>query len=97
MCRINYSWILWIPILPVTASVGDQIAQVQYAGGAPGEVAGVIQINVKIPRGVQAGSAVPISVQVGRITSQAGVTIRGGRELTNSRIWGGARSPNPHI
>ena len=47
----------------------------QYAGGAPGEVAGVMQINVQIPSGITPGNAVPVVVQVGNATSQAGVTI----------------------
>ncbi len=63
------------PILPVTATVGGQPATVQYAGGAPGLVAGVMQINVQIPSGVTPGSAVPVVVQVGTVTSQSGVTI----------------------
>ncbi len=62
-------------VLPVTATVGGQSATVLYAGGAPGLVAGVLQINVQIPSGVQAGNAVPISVQVGAVASQPGVTI----------------------
>jgi trimeric autotransporter adhesin len=63
------------PIIPVTATIGGQPATVQYAGGAPGLVAGVMQINVQIPGGTAAGSAVPIVVQVGTVSSQPGVTI----------------------
>jgi hypothetical protein len=47
----------------------------QYAGGAPGKVAGVMQVNVQIPSGVQPSSAVPIDIQVGGVSSQLGVTI----------------------
>ncbi len=63
------------PNLAVSATVGGQVAQVQYAGGAPGEVAGVMQVNVQIPSGIQTGNAVPVSIQVGTISSQPGVTI----------------------
>ena len=63
------------PILPITVNIGGQSVQPQYAGGAPGEVAGVMQINVQVPGGIQAGSAVPITVQVGSVSSQPGVTI----------------------
>jgi uncharacterized protein (TIGR03437 family) len=63
------------PVLPVTVTIGGQTAQVQYAGGAPGEVAGVMQVNVTIPSGVQTGSAVPVVLQVGTAISQAGVTL----------------------
>jgi len=63
------------PALPVGATVGDQSAEVLYAGGAPGIVEGIIQVNVKIPGGVAAGDAVPVVLQVGHRQSQAGITI----------------------
>ena len=48
--------------------------QPQYAGAAPGQVAGVLQINVQIPTGLTAG-AVPIVLQVGGLSSPSGLTI----------------------
>jgi uncharacterized protein (TIGR03437 family) len=63
------------PSLPVSVTIGGQTVKPQYAGGAPGEVAGVMQINVQIPSGIQAGNAVPVVVQVGSVSSQPGVTI----------------------
>ena len=66
------------PNLPVSVTIGGQTIsgpQLQYAGGAPGEIAGVMQINVRIPSGITPGSAVPIVIQVGNATSQTGVTI----------------------
>lgn len=63
------------PVLPVTVTIGEQRAEVQYAGGAPGLVAGVMQINVQIPSGIQTGNAVPVMVTVGSASSQTGVTI----------------------
>jgi uncharacterized protein (TIGR03437 family) len=63
------------PILPVTAQIGGQAAQVLYAGGAPGIVAGVLQVNVSIPIGVPTGPAVPVTLQVGSQSTQAGITI----------------------
>jgi uncharacterized protein (TIGR03437 family) len=63
------------PVLPVSVTVGGRVAQVQYAGGAPGLVAGVMQINVQIPSGISSGSAVPVMVNVGSALSQAGVTL----------------------
>jgi len=44
----------------VTCTIGGSNAPVQYAGGAPGLVAGLMQVNVQIPAGIQAGSAVPV-------------------------------------
>jgi len=65
-----------VPDLPVGVTIGGvTVSNLQYAGGAPGEVAGLLQINVQIPRGVQAGSTVPVSVQIGSAYSQGGVTI----------------------
>jgi uncharacterized protein (TIGR03437 family) len=63
------------PVLPVTVTIGGQNAQILYAGGAPGLVAGLMQINVRIPSGIQTGPAVPVAVRVGNASSQAGVTI----------------------
>jgi len=63
------------PVLPVTAQIGGQSAPVLYAGGAPGIVAGVLQINVSIPAGAPAGPAVPVTLQVGSQATQSGVTV----------------------
>jgi uncharacterized protein (TIGR03437 family) len=48
---------------------------VQYAGSAPGEIAGLLQVNAVVPQGVGPGSVVPVTVSVGGIASQAGVRI----------------------
>jgi uncharacterized protein (TIGR03437 family) len=64
------------PNLPVGVTIGGQRAQlIQYAGGVPGQVAGLLQINVQIPGGIQTSSQVPVVVQVGTGSSQSGVTI----------------------
>ena len=63
------------PILPVSVTIGGQTVTPNYAGGAPGNVAGLMQVNVQIPSGIQTGSAVPVLLQVGNTSSQAGVTI----------------------
>ena len=63
------------PLLPVTATIGGIGATVQYAGSAPGEVAGLLQVNVVVPQGISRGVAVPVTVSVGGIASQSGVTI----------------------
>jgi uncharacterized protein (TIGR03437 family) len=62
-------------LLPVTASIGGIGATVQYAGEAPGEVAGLMQVNVLVPQGASPGPTVPVTINVGGIVSQAGVTI----------------------
>jgi uncharacterized protein (TIGR03437 family) len=63
------------PNLPVSVTIGGQTVQPQYAGGAPSEVAGALQVNVQIPTGIQTGNAVPVVLKVGNASSQAGVTI----------------------
>uniref|UniRef100_Q01U05 NHL repeat containing protein n=1 Tax=Solibacter usitatus (strain Ellin6076) TaxID=234267 RepID=Q01U05_SOLUE len=62
------------PVASVKVTIAGQNATVQFAGGAPGSVAGAIQVNAQIPAGV-AGNAVPVVVQVGTSNSQPGVTI----------------------
>src|SRR5665213_440080 len=64
-----------MPVLPVTATVGGQTATVAYAGAAPTSVAGLMQVNIQIPAGVQTGAAVPVTVSVGGIAAQSGVTL----------------------
>jgi uncharacterized protein (TIGR03437 family) len=63
------------PLLPVTATIGGVNATVQYAGGVPSLVAGVLQVNVKVPQGVKSGGTVPIIISIGGVASQANVTL----------------------
>jgi uncharacterized protein (TIGR03437 family) len=58
------------PTLPVAATVGGRIANVLYAGAAPGFIAGVMQINVKLPVGLT-GGAMPLVVKVGDAPSES--------------------------
>jgi hypothetical protein len=52
------------PTSSVSITIGGMPAQVQYAGGAPGEVAGMMQVNAQIPGGIQTGNAVPVVLQI---------------------------------
>jgi uncharacterized protein (TIGR03437 family) len=63
------------PIANVTATVGGIPATVQYAGGVFGGVAGLMQVNVLIPAGVQPGGYVPVVLQVGTASSNLGTWI----------------------
>lgn len=63
------------PLLNVAVTIGGQPAEVAYAGAAPFLVAGVFQINVKIPEDAPSG-AVPIVVRVGSFASQEGITVQ---------------------
>ncbi len=63
------------PVLNVSATVDGLPAKVEYLGAAPYFVAGVFQMNIRIPDGVTPGSAVPVVVKVGEMESPAVVTI----------------------
>jgi uncharacterized protein (TIGR03437 family) len=63
------------PAAAVSVTIGGQSVTPQYAGQAPTAVAGVMQINAQIPSGIQTGTAVPVVVQVGGVSTQAGVTV----------------------
>jgi uncharacterized protein (TIGR03437 family) len=60
------------PVLPVSVTVGGIPVTPAYAGAAPTEVLGLMQIVVQIPPGVQPGGYVPVQLQVG-----SGSTVRG--------------------
>ena len=62
------------PVLPVTLTIGGISAHLDYAGGAPGEIAGMMQINAQVPAGLPAGP-VPVLLQVGSAASPSGVTL----------------------
>jgi uncharacterized protein (TIGR03437 family) len=63
------------PALPVSVLVGGAAANVVYAGGAPGFVAGLLQVNFQLPEGVPSGPAVPVVLQVGKIADPQSLTI----------------------
>ena len=59
-------------VLTVSVTVGGMPATFQYAGGAPGRIAGLMQLNVQIPNGVQTGGYVPVVLQVGDASTTPG-------------------------
>ncbi len=63
------------PDQTVRVTIGGVDATVQYAGGAPGLVAGVMQVNVVVPPQVLPGQAAPVVLSVGGISSPATATI----------------------
>jgi len=62
------------PLANVTVSIGGVGATVQYAGSAPGDVAGVLQVNAAIPASIAPGTQ-PVVLTIGGVASQAGVTV----------------------
>jgi uncharacterized protein (TIGR03118 family) len=67
--------ILREPILPVSLTIGGQTAQVLYAGGAPGSISGVMEVEAVVPAGLTATGAVPVVLTVGAVNSQGNVTV----------------------
>lgn len=64
------------PVLPLSVTIGGIPARVEYAGGVPGQVTGLFQLNVVVPEGVTTGDAVPVVVSAGMFSSPAtGVTV----------------------
>jgi uncharacterized protein (TIGR03437 family) len=62
------------PVQKVTVNIGGIPADVLYAGAAPTLVAGVMQINVRIPANALSGN-VALDVVVGTTHSRPGVTV----------------------
>jgi uncharacterized protein (TIGR03437 family) len=60
--------------LTTTVTIGGVNAQVLYAGAAPGEVNGVVQINAIVPLTATPG-VTPVSVTIAGAASQPGVTL----------------------
>jgi uncharacterized protein (TIGR03437 family) len=63
-----------VPVLPVTVGINDGGAEVLSAGGAPGQVAGIMRVVARIPVDAPSGST-KISIGLGEYFSQPGVTV----------------------
>jgi uncharacterized protein (TIGR03437 family) len=61
--------------LPVSVSIGGLDAPVTYAGGVPGSIAGLTQINAQVPASLTPGNGIPIVIKIGGVSSSNGVTI----------------------
>jgi len=62
-------------VAPVVVRAGGVRCEIEYAGLAPGQVAGLVQVNVRLPAEMPAGAAVPLQVEVGGQPAQPGVTL----------------------
>jgi uncharacterized protein (TIGR03437 family) len=63
-----------MPLLAVGVTINGASVPYEYAGEAPGLVAGMMQLNVQIPATAPSGN-LPITVSIGGNTSQKGVTV----------------------
>jgi uncharacterized protein (TIGR03437 family) len=64
-----------VPALPVRVTVGGQAADIIYAGAAPHAVAGLLQVNFRVPANAPIGNAVPLVLTVGDRRSSESVTM----------------------
>jgi len=63
------------PLLPVSATVGGKVVKIQYAGGAPGYIAGLMQVNVQLPAGMASGPS-QLVLHIGGFTTTVTVAVR---------------------
>jgi uncharacterized protein (TIGR03437 family) len=66
-----------LPPNSITVMLGDTTlpaSNIQYAGLSPGSISGLYQINILIPSTAPTGE-VPVTVKIGGLQTQAGVTI----------------------
>lgn len=63
------------PVQTVSLTIGGRPAEILYAGAAPNYVAGLMQLNVRIPTDAPLGEQVPVLLTIGNRTSPAGVTM----------------------
>jgi large repetitive protein len=63
-----------IPLSNITATINGVNAPVIWAGAAPNNVTGVIQVDITVPSGVT-GNALPLAVTINGVQSPAGSTV----------------------
>jgi uncharacterized protein (TIGR03437 family) len=67
--------LLPLAVAHCSVTVGGTTVVADYCGEAPGSTAGLVQMNVKVPQSIAPGSAVPVTITIGGVTSQSGVTL----------------------
>lgn len=60
---------------PVSLRIGGKPAELKYAGPAPGQVSGVLQINAVVPADAPSGDAVSVYLVIGNNSSPQGATL----------------------
>jgi uncharacterized protein (TIGR03437 family) len=63
------------PVAPVSVEIGGLPAAIEYAGAAPTNMPGLMQINARLDRAVPPGDQVPVRVRIGSNWSQNSVTL----------------------
>ena len=62
-------------LTPIRVTIAGKDADIVYAGAAPTQVNGMVQINARIPSATQPGDSVPITITAGNATSPATATV----------------------
>ena len=75
------------PLLPIAINVGGAPANYEFAGEAPGLVAGTLQLNVMIPPTLTVTGNVPLVVTIGSASTQGGVTVNIGSPAVARDPW----------
>jgi uncharacterized protein (TIGR03437 family) len=55
--------------------IGDRQLETTFVGSAPGQISGLLQINARIPFDLTPGDSLPVTLFVGSMQSQPGVTV----------------------
>jgi uncharacterized protein (TIGR03437 family) len=63
------------PRLPVRLTVGGARAEILFVGAAPHAVAGLLQVNFRVPKDAPMGDAVPLVLSIGDAISSPDATI----------------------
>jgi len=58
-----------------SATIGGVATTLNYCGETPGFTAGLVQVNALVPESISPGGAIPVTITIGGVTSQAGVTL----------------------
>jgi uncharacterized protein (TIGR03437 family) len=72
---INDSLTLPAAVLPVTALIDGQPAEILYAGAAPGMLHGFVQVNVRIPAALISTGDVRVTLKAGDYSSPTIITL----------------------
>jgi hypothetical protein len=74
------------PVAPLSITIGGlPVGTPDFAAAAPG-FTGLMQINARVPQGVQPGKAVPVVLTIGGRDSQPGLTMVVGSEFVISNV-----------
>jgi uncharacterized protein (TIGR03437 family) len=63
------------PLLPISVFIDNQPAELIYAGTATGAVAGIVQINARVPYTASTQGGILVTIQLGNFLSPATVTL----------------------